>query len=64
VVKVKFTPSGIPPAIEQNCRVIGISNEWSNNVKVINIALERIDFGLFILDNLTFGQLDNDSLTY
>jgi hypothetical protein len=64
VVKVKFTPSGIPPAIDQNCRVIGISNEWSNNVKVINIALERIDFGLFILDNLTFGQLDNDSLTY
>lgn len=64
VVKVKFTPSGIPPAIDQNCRVIGISNEWSKNVKVINIALERIDFGLFILDNLTFGQLDNDSLTY
>jgi hypothetical protein len=64
IVKVKFTPSGIPPAIEQNCRVIGISNEWSNNSKIINIALERIDFELFILDSLIYGILDQDALSY
>jgi hypothetical protein len=64
VVKVKFTPSNVPPAIEQNCRVIGISHEWTNTRKTINIALERIDFGLFILDNAIFGVLNQDSLTY
>lgn len=64
VVRVEFTPSGIPPAIEQNCRVIGISHDWSPSIKRINIALERIDIGLFILDSATFGLLDQDSLSY
>jgi len=64
IVQVKFTPSGIPPAIEQFCRVIGISHDWQNNEKRINLALERLDFSLFILDDPTLGILDEDRLSY
>jgi hypothetical protein len=64
VVQVKFTPSGIPPAIEQYCRVIGISHDWQNNEKRINLSLERLDFSLFILDDPVLGILDEDRLSY
>jgi hypothetical protein len=64
IVQVKFTPSGIPPAIEQFCRVIGLSHDWQNNEKRINLSLERLDFSLFILDDPTLGILDEDRLSY
>jgi hypothetical protein len=64
IVQVKFTPSGIPPAIEQFVRVIGISHDWSNNEKRINLALERLDFSLFILDDPVLGILDDDRLSF
>ena len=64
IVQVRFTPSGIPPAIEQYVRVIGISHDWSNDEKRINLALERLDFSLFVLDNPVVGILDEDRLSY
>jgi hypothetical protein len=64
IVQVKFTPSGIPPAIEQYCRVIGISHDWQNNEKRINLSLERLDFSLFILDDAVLGVLDEDRLSF
>jgi hypothetical protein len=64
VVQVKFTPSGIPPAIEQFVRVIGISHDWSNNEKRVNLSLERLDFTLFVLDDPTLGILDEDRLSF
>jgi hypothetical protein len=64
IVQVRFTPSGIPPAIEQYVRVIGISHDWENNEKRINLALERLDFSLFVLDNPVLGVLDEDRLSY
>jgi hypothetical protein len=64
IVQVRFTPSNIPPAIEQYVRVIGISHDWQNNEKRINLALERLDFSLFVLDNPVVGILDEDRLTY
>jgi hypothetical protein len=64
IVQVRFTPSGLPPAIDQYVRVIGISHDWSNNEKRIILSLERLDFGLFVLDDPVFGVLDDDRLTY
>jgi hypothetical protein len=64
IVQVRFTPSGIPPAIDQFCRVIGISHDWQNNEKRINLALERLDFALFILDSPVLGVLDDDRLSF
>jgi len=64
IVNVRFTPSGIPPVIEQYSRVIGVSHDWSNNEKRINLSLERLDFTLFILDDALFGTLDDDRLSF
>lgn len=64
VVQVRFTPSGIPPAIDQYVRVIGIGHDWGNNEKRINLSLERLDFGIFVLDNAVFGILDDDRLSF
>jgi hypothetical protein len=64
IVQVRFTPSGIPPAIEQYVRVIGISHDWSNDEKRIELALERLDFSLFVLDNPVLGVLDEDRLSF
>jgi len=64
IVQVRFTPTGIPPAIEQYVRVIGISHDWANDEKRITLALERLDFSLFVLDNPVVGILDEDRLSY
>jgi hypothetical protein len=64
IVNVRFTPSGIPPVIEQYSRVIGVSHDWSNNEKRVNLSLERLDFTLFILDDAVFGILDDDRLSF
>jgi hypothetical protein len=64
VVLVRFEPSDIPPAIEQFCRIIGVSHDWSPTNKNITFALERLDFAIFILDNAVLGVLDEDRLAY
>jgi hypothetical protein len=64
IVQVRFTPSGIPPAIEQYVRIIGISHDWSNNEKRIELNLERLDFTLFVLDSPVLGILDEDRLSF
>jgi hypothetical protein len=64
IVQVKFLPSGVPPAIEQYCRVIGINNSWDNQSKNITFSLERLDFAIFILDDVVLGVLDDDRLAY
>ena len=64
IISVRFEPSEIPPAIEQFCRIIGISQEWNLGSKNISFALERLEFGLFILDNPALGQFDDDRLAY
>jgi hypothetical protein len=64
IVQVLFTPSGIPPAIQQYCRVIGIQHDWSNSEKQMTLSLETLDFALFILDDVVFGILDEERLSY
>ena len=64
IVLVRFEPSDIPPAIEQYCRIIGINHDWNPGSKNISFALERLDFAIFILDDLVLGELDNDRLAY
>ena len=64
IVLVRFEPSDIPPAIEQYCRIIGISHTWDQTTKTINLALERLDFAIFILNDPVLGELDNDRLAY
>jgi hypothetical protein len=64
IVQVRFEPSDIPPAIEQYCRIIGISHDWNPVTKEVSFALERLDFAIFILDDPILGVLDDDRLAY
>jgi hypothetical protein len=64
IVQVRFTPSGIPPAIEQYVRIIGISHDWSTNEKRINLSLERLDFTIFVLNSPVLGVLDENRLSF
>jgi hypothetical protein len=64
IILVRFEPSDIPPAIEQYCQIIGISHSWNPGSKNISFSLEKLDFGLFILDNPVLGVLDDDRLAY
>jgi hypothetical protein len=64
IVQVRFTPSGIPPAIEQYVRIIGISHDWSVNEKRISLSLESLDFSIFVLDSPVLGVLDEDRLSF
>jgi len=64
VINIKFTPSQIPPAISQPVRIIGISHESRPFNNLINLSLERIDSGIFVLDSAEFGILDVDRLAY
>jgi len=64
IVQVRFQPSDIPPAIEQSCRIIGINQDWNAASKNITFSLERLDFGIFVLDNPALGVLDEDRLGY
>lgn len=64
IVLVRFEPSDIPPAIEQFCRIIGVSHDWDPVSKNITFALERLDFAIFILDNPVLGVLDTDRLAF
>jgi hypothetical protein len=64
IINVRFIPSGVPPAIDQFCRIIGISQNWSLNQKRMTFSLEKLDFGIFILDSPVFGILDEDRLAY
>jgi hypothetical protein len=64
IILVRFEPSDIPPAIEQYCRIIGVNHAWNPGSKNISFSLEKLDFGLFILDNPVLGVLDDDRLAY
>lgn len=64
LVQVEFTPNEIPPAIELPCRILGISQEWSVERKQILFSLESLNFGVFVLDSVLFGELDDDKLGY
>lgn len=64
IVQVRFTPSSIPPVVEQYSRIIGISHDWTPFDKRITLTLERLDFAIFILDSPVLGVLDDDRLGY
>jgi hypothetical protein len=64
IVQVRFTPSNIPPAIIQTCRIIGIGHNWDLGSKGVVFRLEKLDFGLFVLDSPALGRLDADRLGY
>jgi hypothetical protein len=61
VVKVKFTPNGIGPAIQQYAEIININHRADLQIHRVTLGLARLDFLYFILDGPTFGTLDTDN---
>ena len=61
VVKIKFTPNGISPAIEQYVEIININHRADLQIHRVTLGLARLDFLYFILDDPTFGTLDTDN---
>lgn len=61
IVKVRFTPSNIPPAIEKYAEVIGITTTSTPNRSVITFTLSTYGVGEFVLNDDNFGRLDSDN---
>jgi len=64
LVIVKFTPSGIPPAIELGATVIGIGHEIDKTQHFLTLNLSSQAGAPFVLDSPTLGVLDVDMLSY
>lgn len=61
VVEVKFTPSGIPPAIERFGRVISLRQNFQPTQEVMQIGLQSTQGALFVLGDAEFGKLGGES---
>lgn len=62
VVKVTFTPNGIPPAIQRFCEVIKLSHEVTvDGQHHMNFGFSTIDNIALILDDEVLGRLDADN---
>jgi hypothetical protein len=57
-VDVEFTPNNIPPVISIRNRIIGISHDISLDNYLVTFNFEQLPFVFFVLDDPTFGKLD------
>jgi hypothetical protein len=53
-----FTPNGIPPKISVRSRIIGVSHDVGLSSHFVSFSLEKLPFEFFVLDDATFGKLD------
>jgi hypothetical protein len=63
-VTIKFTPNGIPPAIEKVAEVIRIDNDITPMSHVVSLGFSTLDKFLLILDDPEFGKLDQGALAF
>lgn len=64
LVSIKFTPSRIPPAIEEFARVVGVSHEGSGLSHQVELQLASLSTVPFVLDSDALGVLDDGTLGY
>lgn len=64
LISVYFTPNGIPPTIEQACRIVGISSGFSvvNEEMIFSVEPYSAGPSIFVLDSSANGVLDDDLL--
>lgn len=58
VVRIKFTPNGIAPAIEKFGEVIRIDHSVDINNHVMSLGFATLEFALLVLNDAEFGKLD------
>lgn len=64
LVGISFTPSGIPPAIVEYARVVGLEHEAEKLSHEVRIRLASLAVIPFVLDSPALGVLDSSSLGY
>lgn len=64
VCEIKFTPSGIPPAVERFAEVIGIEHSVEPSVHRVVLRFATLDFASLVLDDAEFGKLDTYALAF
>jgi hypothetical protein len=62
IVKVTFTPSSIPPAIERFLKVIQINLSAEQNSEILTLGFEAIPGALLVLDDPEFGRINEYAL--
>jgi hypothetical protein len=58
---VVFTPNSIGAAISLRNRIIGIAHDIAISEHRITLNFEQLPFAFFLLDDSTFGKLDDDA---
>jgi hypothetical protein len=61
-VDVVFTPNGIPPAVAIRNRIIGVSHDIGIDQHLVTFNFEELPFQFFVLDDPTFGKLDEPDI--
>jgi hypothetical protein len=61
-VDVTFTPNGIPPAVSIRNRIIGVSHNIGIETHLVTFNFEKLPFQFFVLDDPTFGKLDEPDI--
>lgn len=64
VIKIKFTPNNIPPAIEEYVQVIKIDHDISLDSHIVRIGFASVAYFDFVLDSSAFGRLDVNTLAW
>jgi hypothetical protein len=65
IVKIKFTPANVPPAISKYAQVIGVAHSgvYTGN-HTMSLKFQTLDVGTFVLDDAVFGLLDLNLLAF
>lgn len=64
VCQVKFTPSGIPPAVSRFAEVIGIEHTVEPGFHRVTLRFATLDFASLVLNDAEFGKLDSYALAF
>lgn len=64
LIGILFTPSGIPPAIVEFARVVGLEHEAEKLSHEVRVRLASLAVIPFVLDSPALGVLDSSSLGY
>jgi hypothetical protein len=64
VVRIKFTPNGIPPAIDRYAEVIQVSHGSNQTTHTVKLSFATLETALLVLDDTEFGKLDLYALAF
>jgi hypothetical protein len=64
VVRIKFTPNGIPPAIDRYAEVIQVTNSSDQITHTVKLSFATLETALLVLDDTEFGKLDLYALAF